>query len=49
MKGLNSKVSSGTDSAKLSRNVLVDGDDIDLSEDESVTEDDAADTTWGKR
>ena len=31
----------------VSRHALVDSDDIDFSDDESITEDDAADTTLG--
>lgn len=34
-----------TTTDKVGKYVLVDSDDIDLSEDESVTEDDAADAT----
>lgn len=45
MKGLDSKVSSTTGSGKINKCALVDGDNIDISEDESVTEDDTADTT----
>ena len=45
MKGLDYKVRSVTENDEVSKHGLVDSDDIDLSEDESVTEDDAADTT----
>lgn len=49
MKGLDSKVSLTIDQAKMNKHALVDSDDIDLSDDESVTEDDTADTTCRRR
>ena len=45
MKGLDSKFSSTIDRAEASGHALVDGYDIDLSEDECITEDDTTDTT----
>ena len=48
MKGLDWKVSYMVEKVKMSGHALVNGNDIDLSENEGIAEYDAANTTWGE-